>query len=461
MVISRRCFLGALGSASLVGLAGRPAAARQPFFELVAKPGIAGFLAPDPPEVPIWGYNGTVPGPMLRVRQGDRVHVRFTNELPEPTSIHWHGIRIENAMDGVTGLTQDPIEPGDTFDYIFTVPDAGTYWYHSHNRSWEQIDRGLYGALIVDEPEPLFDPQDDITLMLDDWRVSSSGRIDEDFGNLGDWSHGGRLGNWPTVNGQTQPVVPVRAGVPTRLRLVNAANARILELDLGSLGCDVIAYDGQTLNAPEKPAYHPFLLGPAQRMDVILTLDHPQDFALREVSGSPFELARFDVREGSPIAANPPQFTPNHLAEPNLDQAMTIDLHMEGGMMGGMVGAVVDGEYLEGEDLYRSRQIWAFNGVAGLAETPFFRTERGRSVVVRVINDTAFPHAMHVHGHHFKIIERSDSEIDLTPWRDTFLVGPSQTTTIAFVADNPGKWLFHCHMLEHQAAGMKTWFQVA
>jgi FtsP/CotA-like multicopper oxidase with cupredoxin domain len=130
-------------------------------------------------------------------------------------------------------------------------------------------------------------------------------------------------------------------------------------------------------------------------------------------------------------------------------------------MMGGMQGAMVDGTYLTGPELFRTAQVWAFNGVAGLTAEPFFAARRGETIVVNVVNDTAFPHAMHVHGHHFRVLERSGADINDRPWLDTFLIGPTQKTTIAFVADNPGKWLFHCHMLEHQAAGMKTWFEVA
>ncbi len=135
---------------------------------------------------------------------------------------------------------------------------------------------------------------------------------------------------------------------------------------------------------------------------------------------------------------------------------------MTGGAMGRMVEAVYQGKVLSGEDYPRTKQLWAFNGVANLAEEPLLAAQRGETIILEVFNDTAFMHAMHVHGHHFRVIERSGATIDDgDPWRDTFLVGPEQTVRIAFVADNPGKWLFHCHMLEHAAAGMNTWFDVA
>ena len=110
---------------------------------------------PDYPKTRIWGYDGQMPGTLIRVKQGDRIMRRFVNDLPQASSVHWHGLRIDNAMDGVAGLTQDAVPPGGTFDYDFTAHDAGTYWYHAHNRSMEQVARGLYGALIVEEAEPV------------------------------------------------------------------------------------------------------------------------------------------------------------------------------------------------------------------------------------------------------------------------------------------------------------------
>ena len=153
----------------------------------------------------VWTYNGLIPGPEIRAKQGDEIRVRLVNKLSEPTTIHWHGIRLPNAMDGVPDLTQKAVEPGESFDYRFRVPDAGTFWYHTHNRSWEQMARGLYGPLIVEEPGPQL-YESDITLVIDDWRLLENGKIDtSSFGNMMDGSHAGRYGNWITVNGKDQP----------------------------------------------------------------------------------------------------------------------------------------------------------------------------------------------------------------------------------------------------------------
>ena len=142
-----------------------------------------------------WLYNGACPGPMLRRRRGDMLNVTVTNDLPVPTTVHWHGIRNVNDMDGVPNLTQAPIEPGENFVYQVPLRESGTYWYHAHNMGWEQVARGLYGPLIIDaDDDPAVDH--DFTLMIDDWRLDQDGQIDAaSFGSLHDWSHGGPLGN--------------------------------------------------------------------------------------------------------------------------------------------------------------------------------------------------------------------------------------------------------------------------
>ncbi len=150
-------------------------------------------------------YNDTNPGPTLKGNVGDILRVNFTNNLDEPTSIHWHGIKNINKMDGVPYLTQDPIQPGETFVYEFPLNHSGTYWYHAHMDSWKQVAKGLYGPLVVsNSKENIFD--DDLVILADDWRLNKNYEIDEkSFGSLMDWSHAGRIGNWLTINGKKSP----------------------------------------------------------------------------------------------------------------------------------------------------------------------------------------------------------------------------------------------------------------
>jgi FtsP/CotA-like multicopper oxidase with cupredoxin domain len=432
-------------------------------FELMAGPSKQKLYSKEGPESDLWTYNGSAPGPEIRVKKGERVRVRFINNLEEPTSVHWHGIRIDNAMDGVSGLTQDSVQPGESFVYDFIAPDAGTYWYHAHNKSWNQVARGLYGALIVDEDTLPFDREHDLTLVLDDWRLAGEGTLDvASLGSLMDWSHGGRLGNWLTVNGQTMPVMKLDVGDAYRLRLINASNARVFEIDPNRFGAHVLAYDGQALPEPIALPYAPLMIGPAQRVDLLVAPQAASDFVIEELSGdSPFPFAGFEVIGQASGQPQVPSLPANALREPELAGARTISVEMTGGAMGNIGPVTYNGEVLEGSDFRDTGQVWAFNGVANLPQAPLFAAERGETIIIETVNDTAFVHAMHVHGHHFRIIERSGSTVDDgQPWRDTFLVGPQQTTRIAFVADNPGKWLYHCHMLEHAAGGMNTWFEV-
>ncbi len=456
----------------------RLAAAEAATYKLDLRLGRATLLEDGGPETPIWGYNGQVPGPLLKVKRGERINVAVTNHLPQPTSVHWHGIRIDNAMDGVAELTQPAIEPEKTFDYSFIAPDAGTHWYHSHRRSWEQVARGLYGPLIVGETDPV--PVDrDLVIMADDWRLQDDGQLHEkSFGNVGERAHGGRLGNVLTLNAKPYERLTVNAGEVVRLRLINAANARIMRFSLGGVAAWVVAIDGQPVES--------FPLGdgavrlaPAQRVDLafVVTAAAGTEIAISEVSGEePLVAGYLQVETGAddvkaPVKS-PFELPVNDIPAPDLESAKVVDLHMTGGAMRFMEQAIFKGKMFDGQTLAREHgQAWAFNGIAGTASEPLFKIKRGESVRIRMNNDSLWPHAMHVHGHHFlEILGKTSRKIDystsivptesLAPWRDTVLMDRDEAVEIAFVADNPGAWLLHCHMLEHSAGGMITWFEV-
>ena len=420
----------------------------------------------------LWLYNGTLPGPEIRVRKGKTVRVRFFNELKEPTSIHWHGIRIQNGMDGVSGLTQEPVRPGESFDYEFEVPDAGTFWYHAHNKSWQQVMRGLYGPLIVEEESPSFDRHHDITLMMDDWRLDKDGQLHlASLGHVGDWSHAGRLGNFITVNGQVEPTFKLNRGENYRLRLINVCNARVLIVSPKALGAKILGFDGFDLAAPIEPGLDTIAMAPAQRMDLLVSgqsndsaqLNDVGDFALQELTQSnAYSMAKFEFVDpvGDQVSPMPIKLSPNSIAAPDLDNAVDVQLDMTGGAMGRTDGLIYQGKQLDIQQMYESGQVWAFNGVANLSDEPLFRAKKGQTIRLKTVNQTGWIHGMHVHGHHFKIISRESEDLVKEAWRDTFLIDRDETVEIAFVADNPGKWLLHCHMLEHAAGGMNTWFEV-
>ncbi|EAU39782.1 multicopper oxidase domain protein [Fulvimarina pelagi HTCC2506] len=413
---------------------------------------------------PIWGFDGTVPGPVLRTMAGERLSAVVENGLDQPTSVHWHGIRIDNAMDGVPGLTQEAIAPGGRFVYDFEAPDPGTYWYHSHDRSWEQNARGLHGALIVEEAEPWEGADRDLVLLVDDWRLAEDGSIDDSFGQMMDWSHGGRLGNFVTVNGRSKPRIEVRPNERIRVRLINAANARIMELGLPGTRTWRLALDGMPVPLVEEN--EPVWLAPAQRTDLLVDIldDETPKTLVLHTNGGPFEIAEFAVT-GEPVRASFPEAIGLPRSGPSLpddlSDAVRAELLMEGGAMGGMAGAMHKGRMMDTRSLVGKGYVWAFNGVADDRGKPLARFAKGQTAVITIRNETGWPHAMHVHGHHFRVLTRNGEPTGDVAMRDTTLTVPDETIEIAFVADNPGKWLLHCHMLEHSASGMMTWFEVA
>ena len=441
------------GLAATTALGALPGGARAGFPELAVgasahQIGPEGMAATD-----MWTFNGAFPGPELRYTQGERFQWRVRNGLDAPTSVHWHGIRIENAMDGVPGLTQEPIAPGGTFDYDFALPDAGTHWYHSHAQSVEQVERGLYGALIVDEPEAP-DVDRDLTLVIDDIRLGPDAQITRDFDNLHDRAHAGRIGNAVLTNGAPEARFDVRRHERLRLRIINAANARIFTLGLYGLEGWVVALDGMPLSAPEA-ATEPLTVAPAQRVDLIVdVIAEDEAFLLHFDRTGGYAQATFRVGPGTEARRGTPAALPPNPDFPiDLANAVPQRVLMQGGAMRGLPEARLDGEMLSGRDLAARGMVWAINGQAGRDATPLLEVARGESVRLGMANDSAFPHAMHLHGMHF-------SEVLPDGALGPLLLGPDEVREVAFAAHNPGDWLFHCHMLGHHAGGMGSFIRV-
>ncbi|WP_339108563.1 multicopper oxidase family protein [Thioclava sp. GXIMD4216] len=422
-------------------------------------------LAPEGyPATPVWSYDGTIPGPVIRAVQGSRLERRLTNMLEVPTSIHWHGIRIENAMDGVAGLTQAAVPSGESFDYAFDLPDAGTYWYHAHKNSMEQVARGLSGALIIEEPTPPDVDRDEV-LMIDDWLLDpETGLFVDDFAAPMTRSHGGQIGNLVGVNGRYDYRLPARQNERLRLRLINAANARIFGLKLEGMTGWTVALDGMPLGAPE-PVTDTLVLAPAQRIDLIVDVTAEEGetagvlFAAADESWRLLAEVPVTGRAGSTLRGAPEPLPRNPRMEiAGIEVAPVLDMPLQGGAMRGLDGARFNGQQLDWQELVQQGQFWALAGQVGLGDTPFATLSRGETLRIRMKNETIFPHAMHLHGMHFRVRKEDGT---LGPLRDTVLVMPNEVTEIAFLADNPGKWLLHCHMLGHAASGMTNWIEVS
>ncbi len=467
--LSRRRFLAATGAVTCASVAGvrHTFAASNPV-EMVAAPTELTLLGEDKPKTAVWAYNGEVPGPVLRLRVGERLALRLRNELPQPSTLHWHGLRVPNAMDGVPHLTQTPVAPGGDFDYSFVVRNSGTFWYHPHFQTAEQLDRGLHGAVIVeDDVPPAVDR--DLVWVVDDWRLGKRAAVVDDFGHRHDASHQGRFGNTATLNGRVPPDLSVRAGERIRLRIVNVANAWIFAFVFNGHTPSVIAYDGHAVE-PHAPVNGRVTVGPAQRVDLIIDMtgkpgerfevtdnfypDRAYKFLdlVYDESASSKATARDVIALPEPV-----------LPMPDVANAERHEIRFSGGAMGGMSGALYSGEQTAMRTLAQMGKFWAINGVvAGAHDEPsLLQLRLGRSYLFDFVNDTAFPHPVHLHGHPMLVLAVNDKPLPRKMWRDTLLLMPRARATVAMVADNPGRWMFHCHIPEHQDAGMMAVVDVA
>src|SRR5919198_894777 len=229
-------------------------------------------------------FNGQVPGPTIEAEVGDTLVVEFTNELSEPTTIHWHGLRVPADMDG-TESVQRAVEPGESFEYRFVVPDAGTFWYHSHVNETEQLERGMYGALIVRGPdEPVLDGER--VLHLDDLKLDEEGRL-APFGDPHE-HHAGREGDVRLVNGEQEPELEVAAGQVERWRIVNAANTRFVRLSIGGRPFTILGSDGGLVTAPVQATET--LITPGERVD--LAVGPFSEGELLEIEALPYDRGK-------------------------------------------------------------------------------------------------------------------------------------------------------------------------
>ena len=458
--MERRRFLG-IAAAGAGVLAMRPGAGAGTAARRLAAVRSRQLLAGNAnPATDVWSYDGAVPGSELRYRQGERLRIEVENRLDVETTVHWHGIRLPNAMDGVPHLTQPPIaRRGGRFLYEFDLPDAGTYWYHPHLGSPEQVGRGLYGALVVEEREP--PPVDrDLVWVLSDWRLDEQARIVEDFGHSMDASHAGRIGTSVTLNGREQESFAVRAGERLRLRLVNASSARIYGLSFEGHAPWLVAFDGQPVEPHALPGAR-LVLGPAQRADLILDCSAEPGSVHRVIDDfyrrRAYEFLQIAYAQAEPLRrsfAPVPQLPENPFAKPQPDRAERHRIVFGGGAM----GAVPNQREHRGV-------FWTVNGRAvpehHPSHAPLLALRRGETYVLELVNETAWHHPIHLHGHVFRVLTRDGREALPRLSGDTILLDPRSRAEVAFVADNPGDWMLHCHVLEHQASGMMATLRVA
>lgn len=393
--------------------------------------------------LPVWAYNGQVPGPILEAEVGDVLEVRFTNRLREPTNIHWHGLRVPAAMDGTENV-QWPVQPGDSFTYRFRLPDAGTFWYHPHINETVQLEMGLYGALIVRGPdEPQLDRER--VLVLDDLRLDRKGNIAK-FGGFIEM-HDGREGDLRLVNGRVEPEIAMAAGQIERWRIVNASSARYIRLSIGGLPFRILGTDGGLIEEPVTVTQ--MLLAPADRVDIAVgPLEEAQELA---VEALPYfrrtirkrKTERFaTVRTGptSPSRARIPARLRNipALAPATAPATRTVTLGIKMSLLRG-VDFVINKE-----PHYRDEPVKA-----------------GELQVWDIVNATLMDHPFHLHGFFFQVLAVNGEPPAWRSWEDVVNVPPRSTVRIAWLPDERhGSWMYHCHILEHHASGMMGHFDV-
>lgn len=418
--------------------------------------------------LPMWTFADGHWPPVVRMDLGDRLVATLDNRLPRPdehTSVHWHGVRLPNAQDGVPYLVQPPVRPGASFRYAFVPPDAGTFFFHTHCNTVEQLGRGMVGVLIIDGD--VTEPYDaDAVLLLRDWRVEPGGDRFLPFSTPRGAGRGGTYGALRTVNGAVNPEIALPAGGDCRLRLVNADPTRIMQIAVDGAEAAIVAIDGIAL--PPLPLTE-WPMGPANRLELVLRAPMPGEVArLLDTAGDGrVELARL-VGTGTPKRA--PWFDPAPLRKsliplPDLAQAQALTFRLQA--VDGGVAVAASGDPSAGPlgAICRSaRTLWAINDRAwpdraDRLPPPIAVLQRGRSYRFKLHNDTVFGHPLHIHGHYFTTL--SSDQADRPQHRtDTLLLRPGERMEVAFVADNPGDWMLHCHVIEHQENGMMSYFKV-
>lgn len=451
--------------------AGEPASPQLPDWSAPIRAPLAADEAPDPDvfethleartqaieiipgtTTEVWTYNGSLSGPEIRVERGDRVIVHFTNNLPEPTTIHWHGLRIPNDMDGVPGVSQPEVQPGETFTYDFVVPDAGTYWYHPHVRSAAQAGFGLYGSFVVTDPDEPADLGDELTLVLSDISLDADGNLQpaDISGDLGTLF--GREGSHLLVNGKLDPTIEVRAGRRQRWRLINAARSRYFQLGIPGHTFTRIGGDSGFIEHPVQQ--DTVVIIPGERAEVVFEPSAaagselavawiPYEHGFGSVFGRTEEpVFRLHVTDQEPYIEAP---------LPTLSRTIpTIDT----------TDAPVTTLELTQNDASDGSFALGINGVPSWDAEPL-RAEIGNTQVWEVKNTIDFAHPFHLHGFFFQVLDLNGVAPAVKEWKDTADVPVDGVLRLAVRFDErPGMWMFHCHILDHADAGMMGMVEV-
>lgn len=424
--------------------------------------------------VDAWTINGSIPGSQIRVKQGEKIKINLINELPDPVSIHWHGINVPNEMDGIPGVTQNAVQPGENYTYEFTPSVPGTYMYHTHQEAVSQLDKGLYGSFIVEPKKKTYDR--DYTLMLDEWMsnpedssMMTNNTEGMEHSNMEGMNHGSSdQGNDDsnssmghdmtsydifTINGKSGDAIEplkVKEGEKVRIRLANIGYLSH-KIHLHGHKFKVVAVDGQELNKPQEIKDQLISISPGERYDVEFTADNPGEWYL-ECHGD------MDGTEGMKTKIQY-EGNKNSKDQSNQDEQLPLFSYLNyGGAKNGefTLNQTYDVEYTMELNGNNTDNIWTINGKS-FPNTAGVKIEKNDLVKVKLVNNspTGVNHPMHLHGHSFQVLSKNGKQIEGSPIvKDTINLEPGDEYVVAFKADNPGNWLFHCHDLHHATAGM-------
>jgi len=453
-------------------------------------------------------YNGSVPGPILRVPQGGKITFRLRNRGDTETSLHTHGVRLPNAFDGVPGVTQQTQRIGETVEYRLEFPDPGAYWYHPHVRTDYALASGLYGTIVVTPTDPAYWPpvNREIVLALSDIALDASGDRIPFFKEHVDHALMGRFGNTLLVNGDTDHRFTVRRGETVRLYLTNTANARVFNLTLPGVRMKRVGAD---LGRYPKAAWvDGVLLAPGERRVVDVLFDKPGHYPLQhrtpkktyrlgQVTVKEAKVDRsyakaFSVLQSGPEAGDHAELESLFSSEPQKYLKLTLD--MDHALMGasgeghgmhrmpdgtlmhhGAMHGEESGDGIEWEDTMATMNrvstsktvVWkmvdAITGKENMA-IENWRFARGDQIKIRLFNDPKSMHPMqhpiHFHGQRFLVLATNGVRNTNLAWQDTTLIPQGASVDILLDASNPGKWMVHCHIVEHAESGMMLPFQV-
>lgn len=433
-------------------------------------------------------YNGQLPGPTLRVAQGSNVTIPFTNRLDQPTTVHWHGVRLENAMDGVPQVTQAPIAPGDTFTYRIEFPDEGLFWYHPHVREDVQQELGLYGAILVEGPDQPVTPRE-IVLLLDDILLNGDD-VATQYKSAANNVLMGRYGNELLTNMRQDWNDTIAPNERVRLQLVNAANARPMNITFrGAQAVEVIALDAGYLAQPTP--VERVVLAPAQRATIDIVGPADGKVLIENFNGtSTSDLAQLIVDAAREAPRTRAPLGPHERANASMTKALQqangpIDLTWEldvaidddvpnphgghAGMQGEMGKREAKPIEWDSSDPYAGLGVttndaqWALREAGGDTSPRTFEQGSFARILIQNLAGSEHPmqHPIHIHGQRFLTTDIDGEGDPYLGWRDTVLVPAAANATLLVEMSNPGTWMAHCHINEHLEAGMHTTFIVA